>query len=120
MIIDTAVQVLPFVLALAFAGAGIANLVGAGSIRDDFRRWGYPSWFHRLTGGLELLGAVMLMVPALRTYALVVLGTVMIGALATLARHREGAAHLVPALVLTLLIAATAIVAVGVPPHGSV
>lgn len=115
--LDMAAQPLPIILALAFAGAGIANLVGIGSVRDDFRRWGYPSWFHHLTGGLELLGALMLLLPDLRTYALVLLSTVMVGAMITLVRHREGVAHIAPALALTLLIAATAIVVHDVPAH---
>jgi len=44
--------------ALAFAGAGIANAVGLGGVRQSFRTWGYPPGWIWVTGGIEIAGAV--------------------------------------------------------------
>jgi uncharacterized membrane protein YphA (DoxX/SURF4 family) len=88
-------------LALAFAGAGIANFLGVGSVREDFRRWGYPAGFHRITGAIELVCAGLLLAPVTRIPAALVLSVTMVAALGTLLRSRESAAHLVPAFVLS-------------------
>lgn len=89
-------------LALAFAGAGAANLAGAGTIREDFWRWGYPAGFHRVTGAIEIIGAALLLPEATRDAGLLLLGFTMVAALATLLRHRAGLRHIAPAAALGL------------------
>lgn len=89
-------------LALAFAGAGAANLGGFASVRADFLRWGYPAGFHRLVGGAELAGAAMLLHPAARPAGAILLGVIMTAAVATLLRHRGGRGHLAAAALLAL------------------
>lgn len=102
--------VLAGAVALVFLGAGSANLVGIGSIRPDFVRWGYPAWFHRLCGGLELLGAALVLWPATRLCGLALLGLLMAAAFFTLARHHETAGHFLPVIgISALLILAAAI-----------
>ena len=81
--------VLAGTLAVAFAGAGVANLVGVGSIPADFVRWGYPRGWHRLTGALEITGAVLLLLPPGRPWGLVLLGSLMLAAGTTVIWHRE-------------------------------
>lgn len=79
---------------MAFAAAGIANLVGIGTIRSDFARWGYPPGFHRITGAFEIAGAAALLHPYTRILGTILLAVTMAAAIVTLLRHREGAVHL--------------------------
>lgn len=89
-------------LGLAFAGAGAANIMGIGSVKEDFRHWGYPAGFYRVTGMIELAGALLLLYPVTRTAAALLLGATMVAALATLMRHRAAIGHMIPAALLVV------------------
>lgn len=85
-------------LAIAFIGAGIANIFGLGSTKDDWERWKFPRGFNVLTGCLEIGASIMIVVPTTRLAGLAALLLIMLGALATLIKNKEGVAHLAPAV----------------------
>jgi uncharacterized membrane protein YphA (DoxX/SURF4 family) len=90
---------LPIALGVVMIGAGTVNFVGPQSVRDSFVRWGYPAGFHRVTGGLEVVAGLLLLVPA--TWWAGAIGSIVIlsAAAMTLIRGREWS-HLPGAVVL--------------------
>ncbi|MBR1143652.1 DoxX family protein [Bradyrhizobium sp. AUGA SZCCT0431] len=93
-------------LALAFAGAGGAKLYGVPMLVEEFQHIGLGQWFRYLTGALELLGAILILVPSLAAFGAVLLICIMIGATVTHLFVIGGSA--VPALVLLALSAIVA------------
>jgi putative oxidoreductase len=94
--------------AAVFAMAGIAKLTGAESMVHLFAAVGLGQWLRYFTGGLEVAGAMALLVPAIAGLGAIWLAAVMVGAVI---------AHLVvlgssPAVPVALLVA-MAIVAWG-------
>jgi len=88
-------------LALAFGAAGAAKLAGVPMMVQVFDAIGFGQWFRYVTGVVEILGVVLLLVPATAFFGAVWLAITMTGAVAT---------HLIliggsplPALVLGLL-----------------
>src|ERR1700751_4665731 len=75
--------VLQGLAALALLGAGGSKLAGAPAMVEMFARLGAGQWFRYLTGTLEVIGAVALLVPRATFYGAVLLATVMIGAIVT-------------------------------------
>ena len=94
--------------AAVFVMAGIAKLTGAESMVHLFAAVGLGQWLRYFTGGLEVAGAVALLVPAIAGLGAIWLTAVMVGAVI---------AHLVvlgssPAVPVALLVG-MAIVALG-------
>ncbi|SCX29704.1 hypothetical protein DSM25558_4768 [Agrobacterium sp. DSM 25558] len=78
-----------------FAGAGLFNAIGLAAQQESFVRWGYPQWWCRATGLLELASAALIAFPATQTAGLVIGALVLAAAAFTVVRHREFS-HLVP------------------------
>ena len=95
-------------LAVVFLVAGTINISGRGTVKADFTRWGFPAGFHLVCGGLELIGAALLLFPSTRFWGLVLLGAIMAGAIFSLLRYREPVSHLAPAFAIAALLALAA------------
>lgn len=96
---DLIVAWLPIALGVVMIGAGLVNFAGPGPVRASFDRWGYPRGFHRVTGGLEVAGGVLILVPATARIGAVAIAAILAAASATLVRHRDWT-HLPGALLL--------------------
>ena len=77
------IRVLTALLAILFLIFGVSKLMGLEMMVNNFIRWGYPSWFLYVVGGLEVLGAIGLMLPQFRRYAAMGLIALMLGAIFT-------------------------------------
>lgn len=99
---------LPIALGVVMIGAGVVNFVGPRSVRDSFARWGYPAGFHRLTGGLEAIAGLLLLIPATSWAGAIGSVAVLTAAVITLIRHHDWS-HLPGAVVLIAAAVAVAI-----------
>lgn len=90
-------------LALAFGAAGASKLAGAPQMVAVFDAIGFSQWFRYLTGFVEIVGAVMILVPRMAFFGALWLGATMLGAVATHLLLIGGSP--VPAIVLGLLCA---------------
>ena len=95
-----------FALALAafFVVGSLSNILAPGSISEEYLRWGYPRWFHFVTGALELTTAVLLAQARTRLWGSALGCTVMLAALATVTLHGEYGHGVPPLIVATLSI----------------
>ncbi len=93
-------QVLALALAAFFVAGSLSNIIAPRSIYEEYLEWGYPSWFHFVTGSLELTTAVLLARPQTWLWGSALGGAVMLAALATVTFHGDyghGVAPLVAA-----------------------
>jgi hypothetical protein len=91
-------QFLAWALAAFFVAGSLGNLFAPRSIYEEYLQWGYPHWFHFVTGSLELTTAVLLARASTRLWGAALGGTVMCAALLTVIIHGEYG-HAVPPLV---------------------
>ena len=77
---DWVVRVL---LALAFVSAGGMKLAGAPQFVELFEQIGAGQWFRLLTGTLEVVGGLLVLVPRTAVWGALLLAAVMVGALLT-------------------------------------
>lgn len=98
-------QVLPWVLAAFFVVGSLSNIVAPRSIFEEYLKWGYPHWFHFVTGSLELMAAVLLARARTRLWGSALGCTVMLAALATVTVHGEYGHGVAPLVVAILSIA---------------
>ena len=91
-------QVLAWALAAFFVAGSLGNILAARSIIEEYARWGYPTWFHFVTGSLELTTAALLVWAPTRLWGAGLGCTVMCAALGTVIIHGEYG-HAAPPLV---------------------
>ncbi|MEM8818973.1 MAG: DoxX family protein [Pseudomonadota bacterium] len=67
-------------LTLAFLGAGGSKLFGVDQMVQVFDMLGLGQWFRYVTGGIEIVGAILLWVPGRQVLGAALLGATMVGA----------------------------------------
>ncbi len=97
-------QASPFALAAFFVVGSLTNIFAPGSIYEEYLKWGYPGWFHFVTGSLELTTAFLLLRAPSRLFGTALGSCVMLAALATVIIHGEYAHAVPPLIVATLLL----------------
>ena len=80
---SVALWVVKGLLALAFVAAGSAKLYGVPMLVEEFQHIGLGQWFRYVTGGLEILGAILLLLPQRALFGALLLICIMIGATIT-------------------------------------
>ena len=76
-------------LAVFFLVGAFGNIFASEQIQNDYIRWGYPKYFHYITGFFELVISVLLIIKAYRLYGAVLGMLVMGSATVTLLWHNE-------------------------------
>ena len=77
---NIALWTLQVLVAMAFVAAGSGKLLGTADMIALFQAVGIGQWFRYVTGLLEVLGAVLLLVPGKAALGAVLLASVMAGA----------------------------------------
>ena len=100
-----ALWIVSVLLAIAFLLAGTPKLLHAAVWVDKFDGWGYGQWFLGIIGGLELAGAILLLIPRMAVAGVALLGVIMLGAGYTHLANGEGLEVIRPLIFLGLLVA---------------
>jgi putative oxidoreductase len=69
--------------AAIFLAAGLSKLASATAMVQMFDAVGVGQWFRYVTGSIEVIGALMLLVPGLASFGALALAAVMLGAIGT-------------------------------------
>jgi putative oxidoreductase len=77
---NIALWTLQVLLALAFLAAGSGKLLGSSDMIALFDAIGVGQWFRYVTGSLEVLGALLLVIPGKAAFGAVLLACIMVGA----------------------------------------
>ena len=85
-------MILKALISLIFVSTAILKLTGR--VAPDWQRWGYSRQFMYGTGIAELIALALFWRPGYEMLGAAGLGLVLLGALVTLVRHREGASHI--------------------------
>ena len=97
-------SLLAWALAAFFVVGCTINLLDPPATAAEYQGWGYPHWFHVVTGGMELATAVLLIAAATRLVGAAIGCLVMIGAAVTLIVHGAYAHAVLPLVILGLLV----------------
>jgi hypothetical protein len=95
-------MILKLLISLIFVGAALQKFTG--KVAPNWDRWGYSRRFMYATGVAELVALGLFWSPGLELVGVAGLGLVLLGAAATLIRHREGRSHIALTAVTLLLV----------------
>ena len=101
--VDVAFWVLQLLLAGVFLIVGTAKLAGAQMLVETFEKLGLGQWFRYFTGSVEVIAAIMIIIPRTVVVGAALLAATMIGAFDTHVLLIGGSP--IPALVLLVLAA---------------
>ena len=90
-------------LVIAFILAGSPKLLRVAVWVEKFDAWGYAPWFLVAIGGIEITGAILLLIPRLAIAGVALLGVVMLGAAYTHLANGEGIEVIRPLIFLGVL-----------------
>jgi hypothetical protein len=96
-------EVLAWALAAFFVIGFVINTFAVKLVGPEYRRWGYPDWFHFVSGGMDIAVAFLLPAAATRPYGVALGSGIMLVAMATVVRHREYHRAVPPLIVFALL-----------------
>jgi DoxX-like family len=99
-------QILTWTLAAFFLSGFVVNTFAVKVVGPEYRGWGYPDWFHFVSGGLDLAVSLLLLSPVTARWGVVLGCGIMVVAIATVIRFREYRRALPPFTVLVLLVIA--------------
>jgi uncharacterized membrane protein YoaT (DUF817 family) len=104
------VQALTPALAAFFVVGFVINTFMVKLVGPEYHRWGYPDWFHFVSGGLEFFVALLLPAMATRLFGVALGSAIMLAAIATVVwrRYRRAAPPL-GVFILLVIVGATAI-----------
>ena len=83
----TGMWMLTILLCVMFALAGSVKFDSSEIWPRMFSEWGYPDGFVYVIGGIEVIAALVLLIPALAAYAAMVIAVLMFGAATTHLLH---------------------------------
>ena len=95
-------MILKLLVSAIFAGAAVQKFTG--KVAPNWDRWGYSRQFMYATGIAELVALALFWRPGLEIVGAAGLALVLLGALATLIRHREAPSHFALSAVTLLLV----------------
>ena len=96
--------VISVLLLIAFLGSGLAKLTAQPMVLAMFATFGYPTWFMDLTGALEVIAAILVVIPRTSRLGAAIIICIMIGALITHLMHGQIAMLAGPVLLLILAV----------------
>src|SRR5688572_24056362 len=70
-----------FLLALIFLAAGSAKLFGVAAMVEGFAHLGFGQWFRYVTGAVEVIAALLILVPATAVFGALLIACTMVGAI---------------------------------------
>ena len=85
-------MILKILISLIFVAAAVQKFTG--KVAPNWDHWGYSRQFMYATGVAELVALALFWSPGLQIFGVAGLGLVLLGALATMGRHREGLSHM--------------------------
>ena len=98
---------LPITLGVVMIGHGGVTFAGPPLVRENFARWGYPAGFHLVTGALEVVVGLLLLIPV--TSRVGAIGSAMLVLAAVAMQIRSGDWGNLPLAVVLMAASAAAI-----------